>query len=279
MSGTQPTNPAASEDSLRFAFVEMLFALAVGQVAIHAADVVGIDAPLPEKMPAFAHLGVGLVLIAASWVGWRQSVSPGMKESKVEYLFSLPFLGLLLDVLLVIIYFIIVRNVELEQKAGNPILTPGTAVPESFWLCIVFGVYAFWDLVTDVISPDCIPPRGSHIRWLWRGWKALRAMLVSAFASGLCVLLSYLVYVAAAGSKEGRAAVLFDGALICVILLFRLLKAFENVLVPFLKVDDCKAFITPRRTHKTERWWSLVLAIVYLVCLLVGAYAYAPAAP
>jgi hypothetical protein len=82
----------------------MLFALAVSEVAIHAADLVSASGNLSDKLPALTHLVVGLVLIAASWVGWRRSVSPGMKE-RVEYVFSLPFIGLLLDVLLVILYF------------------------------------------------------------------------------------------------------------------------------------------------------------------------------
>jgi amino acid transporter len=105
----QPETDEAGEDVLRSAFVEMLFALAASQVAIHAADLVGVDVPWQTKLPAFAHLGVGFVLIVASWLGWRQSVAPGMKE-RVRYPFSVPFIGLLVDVLLVILYFIIILS-------------------------------------------------------------------------------------------------------------------------------------------------------------------------
>src|SRR5882672_6868901 len=146
MDGKPTVNSTAEEDILRLNFVEMLFALAVGQVAIHVADVVSVTAPLWDKAPALAHLVVGLVLISASWVGWRQSNSPGMKE-KIRHLFSLAFLGLLVDVVLVIVYFIIVRHVEIEQIGGIPILTAPTAVPEALGLCVVFGIYFFWDLV------------------------------------------------------------------------------------------------------------------------------------
>jgi hypothetical protein len=268
--------PPHQEDVLRFSFVEMLFALALGQVAIHVADVVGITAPWQDKAPAIAHLWVSFVLIAASWVGWRQSGSPGMKESKVEFLFSRPFFGLLLDVLLVIFYFIIVRHVELEQKAGNPSLTPGTAVPEASWICIVFVVYAFWDLVADVFSSGCIPPQTGNYRLLKKVLKGLGAAFVSVFASGVCIFLSYRVYVAAAVVKDPRAVIFFDLSLVCVILLFRALKAFENVLAPRLSVGDCKAFLTPRKTQGTESWWSGALFAVYLAALLYGSYAYSP---
>jgi len=197
MSDTLDTRPneagAIGEDLLRSAFVEMLFALAVSQVAIHAADLVNVDALWQDKMPAFAHLVVGLILIAASWLGWRQSASPGMKEDRVQYLFSLSFCGLLLDVLLVILYFIIVRNVEIEQKGGESTLGPATAAPEALWLCVVFGVYAFWDLLADVFSPGCIP-KTSFPRM---AWKALRLAFASMFTSVVCLVLCTLVYVVA----------------------------------------------------------------------------------
>lgn len=114
---SQPAHQPHTEDPLRYAFVEMLFALAVSQVAVHAADLVGISSTLLEKLPGFAHLALGLIVIAASWVGWRQSQSPGMKE-QIRSLFSVRFVGLLIDVLLVILYFILVRSVEIEQRAG-----------------------------------------------------------------------------------------------------------------------------------------------------------------
>lgn len=255
-------NPAG-EDILRVGFVEILFALAASQVAIHAADLEGISAPLQDKMPAVAHLVVGSVLIVASWLGWRQSVSPGMKE-KVKYLFSVPFIGLLVDVLLVILYFIIVRNVEIEQGGGQPVLAPPTAQPESRWLYVVFGVYAFWDLVEDVFSADCIP----RAPFFSRVWKGLRTAFVSTFTSIVCLLLSLLVFAVATRGAKTQHVLFLDGALVTVILLFRVIKASENVLAPLLRVTDCKAFKEPRPTQSREPMWFILLIILYAVCLL-----------
>ncbi len=279
MNYVPPAGESTGEDVLRFAFVEMMFALAVGQVAIHAADVLSITASLWDKTPALFHLGVGLVLIAASWVGWRQSVSPGIKEEKVKYVISIAFVGLLIDVLLVILYFILVRNVEIEQRGGNPSLTAATAAPESFWLFVVFVVYAIWDLVADVFSPGCIPPqrsrknrrKNSRIRKLL---KVPRAMFVSAYTSVVCGVLSYMVYGDATTRKEAWAVLFLDGALVCVILLFRVLKASENIMAQHLKVTDCKAFKTPRETKGSELWWGIALFVLYIVCLLLAAYAF-----
>lgn len=256
------THPVG-EDVLRSAFVEMLFALAVSQVAIYAADLVSIVTPMWNKAPAFAHLGVALILIAASWVGWRQSVSPGMKE-KVKYIFSTPFIGLLVDVLLVVLYFIIVRNVEIEQKGGETSLAAATAVPESFWLCVVFMIYAFWDLVADVLSPGCIPRLG-----FWKHlWKFVRAAFVSVITSVICLLPSYLVYRVATRTTEADEVLFLDAMLICVILFFRVLKPAETWLAKFARVTDCKTFQTPREAHGGELWWSIVLLILYVLSFL-----------
>lgn len=266
----QPEANAPGEDLLRSAFVEMLFALAASQVAINAADLVAVDATWQAKMPAAAHLGVGLLVIASSWLGWRQSVSPGMKE-RVEYLFSIPFIGLLVDVLLVILYFVIVRNVEIEQKGGETVLAQATAQPESLWLCVVFGVYACWDLVADVFSVGCIP----KARFFHRIWKALRASFVSVFASLVCLLLSYSAFVVATKRTEADEVLFLDGMLVCVILFFRVVKAFENVLAPCLAVTDFKAFTRPRKTQGHELLWGILLLLLYAVCFL-GAFDFQP---
>ena len=80
------------EGHLREAFVEMLFALAVAQVGINAADLAEFEAPWQSKLPALAHLTVGLMLIAASWLGWKLSASwrkrQMLKQKQKPSLFS-----------------------------------------------------------------------------------------------------------------------------------------------------------------------------------------------
>ena len=102
---------------------------------------VSIQATIAEKSPAYDHLFLGLLLIACSWVGWRQSRSPGVKE-KITTVFSASFLGLLLDVFLVVLYFIVVQSVEIIQTSSPVVLGPSSALPESRGLFAVFAVYA-----------------------------------------------------------------------------------------------------------------------------------------
>ena len=252
--------PTAQELFLRLAFVEMLFALAASQVAIKAADLQGVTASLCEKMPAILHLVLGLSLIALSWVGWQKSVERNepVKE-KVKYWFSLAFLGLILDVFLVTLYFIVVRNVEIRETNGIFELSDASAVPESYWIIIVFLVYAAWDILGDVLesAPDI--------------WTAIKLAVVCVPASLVCAVLSYVVYLAATQRLECAQVLYLDGALLCVVFLFRNLKVIEEPLAQWFKVTDSKPFKKPRERSKCDPWLCGILFVAYLVCM-VGAF-------
>ena len=252
----------SENESLRWTFVEMLFALAVSQVAIHAADLVALDDPWSEKLPAIAHLTATFLLIATSWLGWRRSRSPGMLE-ELKYIFSLRFLALLSDVFLVVVYFIMARSVEIEINDGITLGAP-SARPESIGLFIVFLIYTVWDLSTDVLSPGCVP--GDQLL----SKKGFKAAFVSTFASVACLAFTGLVWIFATPNAAQYEVVALDFALICVILLFRQLKAIENPLARLLQLEDCKAWKKQRETQGTELRWGLVLGVAYLLLLLVA---------
>jgi hypothetical protein len=252
------------EDPLREAFVEMLFALVVSQVAIYAADLTSVSSTWFDELPSIAHLGVGLLLISTSWVGWRQSVSPGMKE-RIRYVFSRPFVGLLLDVSLVVLYFIVVRTVEIQDRGGAMSLAPPSAQPEAWWIGVVFAVYVMWDLLSDVLCEGGLPQGGIYAKLK----KGLAAAIVSTFASLVCLLGSFGIWWLAATRTGVIQIVFLDLSLVCIILLFRVLKAAENALAPMLKVTDCKAFANPRPTRGTELATSVGLLFLLLLCVLV----------
>jgi hypothetical protein len=257
---------------LRLTFVEMLFALAVSQIAIAAADLVSIDDSFPRKLPAVTHLVVALAVISASWLGWKRSVSPGSREP-MRHLFSLPFLAMIIDVCLVILYFIIVRTVEIEQSGGVTRLASPSASPESFWLLCVFIVYAGWDVVTDILAPGCIPQgtgASTLMNYLWRLGKLMAALAVSTSASVLSALLTLVALFLANARSSPMQVALIDVALVCVVLLFRLFKAAETSLARTLKITDCKAFATPRPTQGNEWRWGIALGFAYVVCLVVA---------
>lgn len=100
---------------LRHEFVGMMFAVTIGEVGLQAAALVKVGHPW-HFLPAYSHLLLATVVIAASFVGWSLSPAPGAQED-VRNVLHPEFLVLLLDVFLVIVYFILVRSVDLDRKS------------------------------------------------------------------------------------------------------------------------------------------------------------------
>lgn len=264
----QPKEPQHTEDALRLTFVEMLFALAVAQVAIGAADLVELGKLSGSAPAAISHLALALMLIAMSWVGWRQSPSPGMKDL-VKRVASIAFVGLLLDVLLVVAYFVISRNSEIVTRDGLPVLINASVVPEAIWICVVFGMYLLWDLVADVFSSDCIPAKG----FVARVKIVPRLVIASVFCSAVCLLLSYCVYYYSPADATTWQVVAFDLALVCVLFGFRLLKApVENYLGSALNIEHCNAFKRKRSQSNCEKAWLLFVTIGYVISFAFGMH-------
>jgi hypothetical protein len=110
-------------------FVEMMFAVAVGDTASQVAKVMQEVQKSPKDFlsaiwdvsPSLMHLLLVLIVIATSWVGWYHSSATRKYMSDLKDIFpqqsfwplSFPFFMLLLDVFLVVCYFVLSEGVEL----------------------------------------------------------------------------------------------------------------------------------------------------------------------
>lgn len=255
-------SPAAEGAVLRISFVEMLFALAAGQVGIHAAELVAMEGS--ARIAGVFHLILGLVVVAASWFGWQRSAVRSSRQ-EVERLFSMPFMGLLLDVGLVIIYFILIEQVDITKAPNDVAVISPSARPEALWLLVVFVVYVIWDVVTDVLSPGSIPalPTGRQ-----RISVFLRAVIACTLCSTACALLSALVLLAARDNPTTWSVVLLDVALLAVVLLFRVLKPFlEPKGAALLGVSHLPALAITRTVDGKEGRWIACLLFFYCLAL------------
>ncbi|MCA8992209.1 MAG: hypothetical protein KDA88_09540 [Planctomycetaceae bacterium] len=191
-----------SGNSLHFAFVEMLFALAIAQVAVEAADLANSSsvAQWLEHLPAYTHLVLATVIIAASWVGWGSSKS---SKSPIKHVFSGHFFKLLVDVFLVVCYFIIVRTVETLDANGD--INP-SANPEVLWTMVILITYFIWDLLTK--------GRPSFTKFLRRGWASLLC--------AICAIVAFMYL--PTKSHEVWAVVISDVALMVLVVMFRAMK-------------------------------------------------------
>ncbi len=185
---------------LRFIFVQMLFVLAVGEIARRTVMLLD-GARLVHVLPGLAHLLLALIVVATSWVGWANS--PVNKEWSVTRTFSLKFVVLLTDVVLVILYFLLISRVERPDDKGM-VLASGTQ--ETGAVLLIFGVYAIWDALTKARP-------GQLRKYLTRTW-----------ITWTCAIVVMWIWCVDSGSAQRLHVVLTDCLLILVVLTFRAFK-------------------------------------------------------
>jgi hypothetical protein len=169
----------------------------------------------------------------------------------------------LVDVLLVVFYFILVRQAEISEEAPYS-LSPASATPEALWLLVIFSTYVFWDLVTDVWKE---PNRRSLP-------ATLGLFLASAACSLVCAGLAYLVWSLAYIYDSWKTVVFLDVALLCVVLLFRVIKGpVENGLrTRFPRLQKYRAFNVARERIAGDNSILLVLIGIYAISVVVATH-------
>jgi len=192
------------EPKLRHEFVGMMFAIAVGEVGLQAAGLVQ-SKHLIGYLPAAFHLVLATIVIAASWVGWSRSLA----RQDVKELFEWPFVVLLLDVAMVVIYFILVKTVDFSDDHHR--IDPAYAVAR--WHVLIFLLYLLWDVVTKFVMPR--PDRQTK-----QEWEASRLRIIP---TAICLVLSCFVW-RAFWDADYEHWLTADIALLSIVLLFRALK-------------------------------------------------------
>jgi hypothetical protein len=217
---------AETDPKLRHEFVGMMFAITVGEIGLQAAALVQAKHYV-HYLPAYTHLFLATFVVAASWVGWSRSVVPGARQD-VEELFEWAFAVLLLDMSMVVTYFILVRTVDF----GNEHHRIDSASAVAGWHVLIFALYLAWDVVTKFLMYE----RPRDIGW-WEGWKrvdtALRKKRTDRFRrmvpTVICLFISWYLWKAFEPAKDERLLTA-DFALLSVVLLFRALKSLESAI-------------------------------------------------
>jgi hypothetical protein len=135
------------EPKVRHEFVGMMFAVTIGEVGLQVASLVQAKHYV-HFLPFYSHLVLATVVITSSWVGWTLSQAPGARRD-VTGVFTWGFFTLLLDVFLVVTYFIMVRTIEIGKgKQASRIDPPETV---ALLILLMFSLYLVWDLITKII--------------------------------------------------------------------------------------------------------------------------------
>lgn len=223
MSSDAKTEISTSGKQGHLTFVEFLFSLAAAEIAMRFATVfdTGADWWSWNFLALNVHLLMSLILIAASYLGWQKSEISRRDTAKISSLISWEFLELLLDVVLVTIYFILVHLSEIPiatatALAGNAPTIAVSMIPEAVCVPFVFVLYLIWDVISKLpsrIDRKTGRPFGPS--------KLFRRGRISCVVATMSVTMSAIFWDPTASAQD---VIAFDFAIIGLVVLFRELK-------------------------------------------------------
>ncbi len=246
-------------------FVEFLFSLAAAEIAMRFATVfdTGADLWSWSFLVLVVHLFLALLVIAASYIGWQKSKS-SHRDTVIPGIISLDFFELILDVIMVILYFILVHLSEVPKLIENspPGSLPAIQIslkPEAVCVPVIFGLYLLWDIVSKFpLRKRLCKDTQKLVKLGWsplgnRGW-------ISAFVFVFSILLAYFVWHDQATAEN---IIAFDISLIGLVILFRELKEH---------VDSVGHGVIPKFRLLTKGCVSIAIciSIVPFIAIQVG---------
>ena len=261
---------------LRHTFVAMLFALVAGQIALTTVDVFQLfqneTIHTYNLLAAVSHLILVIVILTTSWVGWSMSVVKNDEALQLTNVFSRPYIILLIDMVLVITYFAMVKMVEIDdswfltdaQSNSNQIGSFGkkvmlglpSAAEEILILKLIFALYFVWDIIHD--TKVCAFTANSHMLI-----KVIGNSVVRGRISGLLFLLVFIVSSIFESKEQPNdllIVVLCDTALLSLVLIFRAIKIIEKVKMSEI-TDQVIVCVT----------WLVLCVYIYIMLILAMA--------
>jgi hypothetical protein len=240
-----------------------MFAITIGEIGLQVAYLVQAG-HVWQFLPAYTHLWLATFAVAVSWVGWSKST----KREDVQRVFEFAFIVLLLDMAMVVTYFILVRTVDFSPE-GHQRIDGASDVAK--WHIVIFALYLIWDLVTKVLMyrrpdhvrlGDGLPKwRSSMASWLgsldglnmWFESDGVR-MIPTIFCLGIAWVLRDQFK-----GADKLHWITADFALVFLILLFRALK-------------DWISWWQDTKTAKTRRKFHLRLSICLSCLCFLGVF-------
>lgn len=207
---------------LRKVFVQLLFSLAIGQVALRIGDLVSVNADIANYFYSYSHLALSVFIITTSWVGWHNSKST-LIEDNINNVISWQYLVLLVDLFLVITYFIIVKGAETPIDHNIESIPNASSYIECFWTVIIFITYLFWDVLTKTFDFTYI--YNGELQKFRRGREFQGKHLYQRLKPTLwCTAFSFLIFFLMSNETEENRVLITDLSLIFLFFTFRGMK-------------------------------------------------------
>ena len=225
--------PMLDRASIGISFVDILFALVVGQALKPVGD--WASDPHLHRLPSQSALAiaVALVLTITSWVGYHNSAKRA--HFRLEFV-NVEIVKFCLEILMVIVYYVVASN----ASRATPSLGFETGL-----IAIAFGLYILWDLAgayqrrrkstwwtagtdnpyyTEWERVKAAPERHDVLgedKWRWTNWARFWVTVGATVAAGS---LYAIVQVWFAGRNNTTTAIVVNSALFVILLTYRVVK-------------------------------------------------------
>lgn len=226
--------PALDERIVGISFVDVLFALVIGEVLSPLRD--------PSKIPGVgaAQLGVAALLTLTSWVGYHNSRN---RPGHFIRFPNLPLAQFVLDISMVVTYWLTAVGAESARERPD-------ARAEAVLVAAAFILYALWDIVGYLIRrekdyerrvPEDDAPARRHTTYVF----AVLTCAVAFVALG-------------ADTHSARSVYIFDGVLAGLIIAFRFVKEYVDTRAPIQprqRTPEAKLETVERAVEELRRAW------------------------
>ena len=282
-------NSPVTQGDLQKTFIAFLFAFAISVVAQQLAELLVVITSnwkfvlTPAETGAdngtyawplsaiFSHSLLALLMLSVSWVMWSRSKAAGHVVD-VEVIFSMKFITLLLEILLVTLYFSLAKSAEgdfaaySKEKTIASYITSSSSRPESMQMLAIFAMFAVWDYFVDVeMSPQTPAPAG-----VFRGvWSRVTGILTYCSVSLACALGAAVLYAAAPHIQQPAQAFWGDVGLIALLLLFNQGKPLEHYLFKVFPSEASR--VTTKRIPTLAGNLRIVLLLILYGFSLIAA--------
>lgn len=271
------------QNELQKTFIAMLFAFVVAAAAQQIAELLVVAtknwtaATTPGEIlesihdhawpliAAATHSILALLLVSTSWIMWSKSQGGG-HVGDIEDIISVKYVVLLLEVLLVTLYFAIVKSSEADfagytkENSISAFVKSPSARPEAIQMLWIFTVFAVWDYLVDVFnSPRTPAPSG----WTEAISSHVQGVMTYCLVSLLCAAGAALVIFASPAKGSAYQAIFGDVALISLLLLFVRGKKLEFYLYKVFPKEISRSN-TKRTSAPTAKNLAFITALILI---------------
>jgi hypothetical protein len=236
--------------NLHHVFVAFLFSLVAAEIARSAATLFQVmeRGLTVNQLAPGTHLFLALLVITTSWVGWSKSALAPDTDPLTD-IFQDKFVMLLMDVMLVVLYFTLARTVELDPNTPDLVLL--SAFQEAVLISVIFFTYMIWDVHHDVwMELGKSNTRGFRGFWTLKSLKMVVVHTAASSISFICTLITLIIYMGHPHRNEVFAVYAADVALLALIMGFRALKGVE------VSLKKCVGFEVTESESKLHLGWE-----------------------